>query len=226
MKGDVSVNGLFLRAVFVTMKLVMKIIKAVTFFGSARTHERSAVFNDAFECAKLLANKNLTIVNGGGPGEMLAATLGAKSVGGKVDVVYFDPKHAETFEGKNQLNVGDAEFEESNYIMRTQKLLELGDAYVVFKGGTGTISEFAMAWGLAKLYFGHHKPLILYGDFWHDIMESLKKNMIFVPEEYKVFTIVNSPQGVFDALEKFELMIKLNRHVHTDCKGDECGFIL
>ena len=36
---------------------------------------------------------------------------------------------------------------------------------MVFNGGTGTISEFGMAWGLARLYFGNHKPMVLFGRF-------------------------------------------------------------
>jgi len=204
----------------------MGVIKSVTFFGSARTEEEHGVYKSAFETAKLLAEKGYTIVNGGGPGEMLAASLGAKSVGGKVNVVYYTPKHATLFEGKGALNEGDEEFQESNYLLRTKKLLELGDIYVVFRGGSGTISEFAMAWGLAKIYFGHHKPLILFGTFWHEIIETFKKNMITIPDEYRVFTIVSSPKEVLDAIEKNEVMIKLNRHIHTECVGDECNFIL
>jgi len=52
-----------------------------------------------------------------------------------------------------------------NYVERTLKLLELGEIYVIFNGGTGTISEFGMAWGLARLYFGNHKPMVLFGQF-------------------------------------------------------------
>jgi hypothetical protein len=29
----------------------------------------------------------------------------------------------------------------------------------------GTIIEFGTAWVLAKLYYGHHKPFILFGEF-------------------------------------------------------------
>ncbi len=204
----------------------MGVINTVTFFGSARTQQESTVYEDAYKTASFLAQHGYTIVNGGGPGEMLAATLGAKSAGGKVKVVYYTPVHTTTFEGKNTLNEGDEEYDESNYILRTKKLLELGDAYVIYCGGTGTISEFGMAWGLAKLYFGHHKPLILYGKFWREIVDVIQKNMMTTSEEYKVFTIVNSPQQVLEALKKYELMIKLNRHTHTECVGDECNFIL
>ena len=62
----------------------MGIIRAVTIFGSSRIEKNSAVYKQAFETASLLAKIGITVVNGGGPGGMLAATLGAKKEHGKV----------------------------------------------------------------------------------------------------------------------------------------------
>jgi hypothetical protein len=67
-----------------------------------------------------------------------------------------------------------------------------------------------MAWGLARLYFGHHKPLILYGDFWQEIIDAFKKNMLLRPEELKVFKIVNSPKQVLEAIEQFKQELARN----------------
>jgi len=82
--------------------------------------------------------------------------------------------------------------------------LEQGDAYVLFKGGTGTISEFGMVWGTARLYFGHHKPFLLYGEFWHEIMEALAKNMYIRGEELKVYRIVETPEQVLEELQRLD----------------------
>ena len=89
---------------------------------------------------------------------------------------------------------------------------------MIFDGGTGTISEFGMAWGLAKLYFGHHKPLILYGKFWENIMQAFKDNMILRPEELEVYKIVESVDGVLQAVSDFEhelQMSLMNRRLDT-----------
>jgi hypothetical protein len=51
-----------------------------------------------------------------------------------------------------------------------------------------------MAWGLARLYFGHHKPLILFGSWWHEILEAFGKNMLLRGEELRVYRIVSTPQ--------------------------------
>ena len=102
---------------------------------------------------------------------------------------------------------------------RTLKLLELGDAYVVFRGGTGTISEFGMAWGLARLYFGHHKPLVLYGDFWNNIIKNFTENMRIRADELKVYRVANSPEEAYQAILHFEEVLKGNNKTHTDEKA-------
>jgi uncharacterized protein (TIGR00725 family) len=153
----------------------MKKIKQISYFGFADAAPNDPLYKEAYECAKHLTAKGLTAINGGGPGTMKAVSEGAKAAGGKVIGVTFYPKDVANFEGRDPENPLDREITTANYLERTLKLLDLGDAYVIFRGGTGTISEFGMAWGLARLYFGRHKPLILYGEFWNEIIKSFKK---------------------------------------------------
>src|SRR3989344_5415363 len=127
--------------------------KAVSLFGFADAHPDSALYKETFEVAKVLGENGLEVVNGGGPGVMRAATDGAHAGGGRAAIATFYPKFINHFEGKDKLNEADKEIIENNYLDRTLKLLELGNAYVIFNGGTGTLSEFGMAWGLAYLYF-------------------------------------------------------------------------
>ncbi len=201
-------------------------IKSVTFFGCSCGNPGDKNFEEAKLVASTLASTKRTIVNGGGPGVMLAATLGAREVGGKTEVVYYRPELATNFKGEIAANYADKSYEEANYILRTKKLLELGDAYIVFNGGSGTISEFAMAWGVARLYIDHHKPLILYGDFWHHLMEDFAKHMMIRPEEKNVYTIVNTPEAVVDAIEKYEDILSKAYHSQEKCKGPECRLFL
>ena len=85
--------------------------------------------------------------------------------------------------------------------------MEHGDIFVIFKGGSGTISEFGTAWVLSKLYYGHHKPFILYGNFWAEIIDILRKYMNLDKRELSVFEIVDSPKEVLAAINKFEWKI-------------------
>jgi len=191
-----------------------KTIQNVAIFGYADTKNTDNLFKDVFETSKRLAQAGYTIVDGGGPGVMLAASMGAKEGGGKVIGVTLYPKDMKNFEGKDPKNLMDKEIRTDTYIERTLTLMKQGQVYIVFKGGTGTISEFGMAWGLARLYFGHHKPLLLYGKYWKKIIKAFKDNMMIRPEELKVFKIVTSPDEVLDAINKFEGEIERGEHKH------------
>lgn len=196
-------------------------IHQVAIFGSSHTADNSDLYKEAFEVCKRLAEAGYVIVDGGGPGVMRAASLGAKAGGGKVIGVTFAAKKIMHFEGRDLSNKVDIEIETKNYLERTLTLLKEGQVYVVFNGGTGTISEFGMAWGLAKLYFGHHKPLILYGKYWRKIVQAFKDNMIMRPEELEVYKIVDSPDGVLKAILDFEQELKLGQRSHIKAITDD-----
>ena len=197
-------------------------LNSIAFFGCSQGNPGEPNFDNARVTATLVAQSGRIVVNGGGPGVMLAATVGAKEGNGKTQVVYYRPEKATMFEGPTASNYADLAFEEANYVARSQKLLEMGDAYIIFNGGTGTIAEFAMAWGVARLYYGHHKPLILFGDFWVDVMNAFSRNMMVRPEEYRVFTIVNTPQQAVAALESYEQQLAAHTDAHPECTGNEC----
>jgi hypothetical protein len=181
---------------------VKKTERQITIFGFSEAKPKDELYQNAFETGKLLAEAGFVVVNGAGPGVMKAVSEGAKTGGGKTIGVSFNPVDMTHFEGRDPHNPIDEEISVSNYVERTLKLLELGNAYIIFNGGTGTISEFGMAWGLARLYFGHHKPLILFGDWWKEIIEAFKKNMCLRGEELKVYHIVNSPQQAVNVVIK------------------------
>lgn len=197
----------------------MKKIKQISYFGFADAAPNDPLYKEAYECAKYLTAKGLMAINGGGTGIMKAVSEGAKAAGGRVIGVTFYPKDVSNFEGRDPKNPLDQEITTANYLERTLKLLELGDAYVVFRGGTGTISEFGMAWGLARLYFGHHKPLILYGEFWNEIIRSFKKNMRIRQEDLKVYKVVNTPEDAYKAVEIFEEALGKQNNVHKEEKA-------
>jgi len=196
--------------------LLRPLIKNVAFFGDAALPETNSVYKDAYEVAKILGQKGYTIVNGGGPGVMNASTQGAEEGGGETLTVTFNPENAPGFEGRYLGNIPDREIVTTNYIDRMFKLLEHADMFIIFKGGSGTISEFGTAWVLAKLYHGHHKPFILFGDFWKDVITALKKGLNLDKEELDVFEIVTKREDVLPTIERFEK--QLMEIDHTHCK--------
>lgn len=202
-------------------------IDRIAIFGFADALREEPLYQEVWNTTKCLAELGYTIVDGGGPGVMRAATEGAKKGQGQVIGVTFYPKDAMNFEGKDPYNLVDEEIVTHNYVARTITLLQQGQVYVIFNGGTGTISEFAMAWGLARLYFGHHKPLVLYGDFWPKIIDSFKDHMRIRPEELRVFKYATSPHEVIKAITEFGREIKAGIHPHIKVGVDgEGAFIL
>lgn len=201
-----------------------RIINNITFFGDSAIPEGDEIYNSVYEAAKILAENKYTIVDGGGPGIMKAATDGAESVKGDTVAVYWEPKLASFFEGKNLANITDEHSASSNYVMRTLGLIEKGDIYVVCKGGTGTISEFGLVWCLAKLYYGCHKPVILYGDFWEDLIEAFQRNMYIDEKELGVLYYAKTPQKLLEIIQMHETKISYCALKSFD--GDEKAFLL
>lgn len=187
-------------------------IKNVAVFGSADVDENHPLYQEAFKVARYLAYHDKIIVNGGGPGVMAAATKGAESVGGKTLAITFYPKDMPEFEGRFDENNVDKEIKTTNYIERMFELINHADAFICFRGGTGTLSEWATAWLLAHLYYGNHKPLILYGDFWHDVMRVINENFLVGDKEARVYKIVRDEKELIAAMDKFEKELK------TRCK--------
>lgn len=182
-----------------------KKIQAVTVFGYSTSLPTDKIYKDAYEVSRMIAQYGADVVNGGFGGEMEAASCGARDGGGSVTGVTFYPESSTYFEANKRPNQCiDKEVVTHSYLERTLKLIELGDAFVIFNGGTGTVSEFGMAWGLARIYFGHHKPMVLYGDFWEDILGSFKDHMLLRPEELKVYKVARTQLEAIKALIEFD----------------------
>ena len=181
-------------------------LQKVAFFGGADIDENHPVYKQAYEAARLTAKLGKTVVNGGGPGVMLAATSGAQSVGGKTITVAFQPSKEEMpeFSEEETKNQPDIKIIMPDLMSRQLGLIDLADLFVVFKGGAGTLSEWTMVWLFAHLKAGHHKPIILYGSFWHQVLKMINQHFFIDETENSVYTIVSNPDELFKALKQAE----------------------
>lgn len=185
-------------------------IKRVAFFGDADIKARSVSYRLAFETAYLLAKEGFIIVNGGGPGIMRASTEGAKLAKGKVDLVIIDPKKEPgNYEGsdKNNLEYANKIYMTNSIEQRVAKLVEIADAFVIFRGGTGTLAEVGLVWELAKFNFGHHEPLIFVGKEWEEVVPVITRNLKFEAKEKEVYKLAETPKEVLRALTRVENLI-------------------
>ncbi len=98
---------------------------------------------------------------------MLAAAKGANLAGGKVIGVTCSAFRRSTANEYVTSRIVTDSLEE-----RLSKLIELGDAYIVLPGGTGTLLELAHVWELKnKRFAGADKPIIIAGKFWKVLLE-------------------------------------------------------
>jgi predicted Rossmann-fold nucleotide-binding protein len=137
---------------------------------------------------------------------MQASTEGAESVGGKTIGVTLNPNKEEMpeFEGQTAANHLTLEIKSRNYIERMFGLMTQADVFVCFRGGTGTLSEWSTAWLLAHLYYGNHKPLVLYGGFWFEVMDVINGNFMIGEKERNVYRIVENKEQLMAVIEGFE----------------------
>ena len=138
---------------------------------------------------------------------MLAATTGAKEGKGKVELVVLDPKkQPNNYEGidKENFEKADKVYETENYPERLNTLIKIADAFVVFNGGTGTLSEVGMVWEDAKFDYGHHEPIVFFGEQWGKVIEDLEKGMNYENKEKRVVTVAKTAKEVLTALKSVE----------------------
>lgn len=186
-------------------KFTAREIQKVAFFGSADIEPDHPLYQEVLEIAEKVATLGKEIVNGGGPGVMQAATLGAQQAKGRSVAVTFQPDDMPEFEGRDTNNNVSTEYKTANYIERMFGLIYYSDLFICFKGGTGTLSEWATAWLLSHLYHGNHKPIILYGEFWYEVMEVINKHFFIDEKENQVYKIATNQEELLAAIAEWEV---------------------
>lgn len=133
---------------------------------------------------------------------MRASTMGARMGGGKTLAITYHPnKPKRHYEGVDPNNKADEEIVTLDYFDRTKVMLQNSDVHIVFKGSLGTLSEFGMTWISSWIHEPNHKPIILFGDFWREIIKTLKQEMIIKEEEIALLNFCSSAKEVLDLLD-------------------------
>ncbi|MHC5060907.1 MAG: LOG family protein [Planctomycetota bacterium] len=146
--------------------------KVIAVFGTGKAGPGDEVFECACEIGKVLAEAGFIVANGGYGGTMLAAAKGAREAGGEVVGVT-----CSAFGRSGANEYVTKEITTDSLEQRLGKLVELGDAYVVLAGGTGTLLEFAHVWEFKnKGFLDAGKPIIIVGRFWEPLIELISRS--------------------------------------------------
>ncbi|MEX0878653.1 MAG: TIGR00730 family Rossman fold protein [Thermoanaerobaculia bacterium] len=143
----------------------------VTVFGSARFHEKHPYYELSRKVGYALARLGFTVMTGGGPGVMEAASRGAKEAGG------FTVGCNIRLPEEQKLNPYlDRAVAFEHFFVRKVMLVKYSYAFVVMPGGLGTMDELFEALTLIQTKMIENFPVVLMStEFYRPLMGMLAK---------------------------------------------------
>ena len=149
----------------------------VTIFGSSRIRPGDEIYSEVRQLATNLSAMGCDIVTGGGPGLMQAANEGSR---------LGDIEHRTRSFG---LPIELAREEEPNpfvekiyrhrtFFSRLHHFVRLSSAFIVMRGGIGTLLETALIWQLCQVKHVNNVPLIFIGEMWKELVEWSQLHML------------------------------------------------
>ena len=143
----------------------------VTVFGSARFPEKHPYYELSRRAGHALARLGFTVMTGGGPGVMEAATRGAKEAGGyTVGCNIRLPEEQKLNPYLDRAVVFD------HFFVRKVMLVKYSYAFVVMPGGLGTMDELFEALTLIQTKVIENFPVVLMGtEYYRPLMGLLAK---------------------------------------------------
>ena len=156
-------------------------------FGSSRVREGDSEYLAAQELGRQIAERGWTLCNGGNEGTMEAAARGAKAAGGRTIGVTL-----ERYRAASCNSWLDQEIVADTLFARLEHLTSLGDAYVVLRGGIGTLLEFSLVWNLLQSGTPQARPVIVVGKAWATVLTTIGEALPMHRWEPGSLTLVDS----------------------------------
>jgi uncharacterized protein (TIGR00730 family) len=168
--------------------------KIVTIFGGSKCGEESEEYGQALKLGRLLAERGFTICTGGYLGVMEGASRGAHERGGRVLGIVMNQFKSEPNRYLTE-KVASAHFYE-----RLQNLIERSVGFIALRGGAGTVTELSLVWNKLQTKVIEPRPLVLLGDFWLNVIESFKQNLVVSEKDVALLKFVNTPEEAVQIL--------------------------
>ena len=170
--------------------------KTITIFGSSLPRSNDEEYQTAYKLGKLLAQKGFNVCTGGYRGIMDAVSKGSteqegESIGVTVDLWNVTPSKYLTKEIKCK-----------TLFERITKLVELGDAYVILQGGTGTLLELSVVWELMNKNLIKIKPVICHSKMWSEIVDIMEEQIEHEGRKNGLIKCAESVDEIADYLDK------------------------
>jgi len=177
--------------------------KAVTVFGSARTSPDNAYYKQAVDCGRMLAERDFTVITGGGPGIMEAANKGAYEAEGNSVGLNISLPMEQT---PNPFQTHELLFR--YFFVRKVMFVKYASGFICFPGGFGTMDEFFESLTLIQTHKVDPFPIICIGtEFWSGLVDWIKDTMIerhrtVSKDDLLLFHVTDDVQAAIDLLTK------------------------
>lgn len=175
-------------------------MKRITIFGGSRVERGSDEYAEAQELGRALAEAGLEVITGGYNGVMEAVSRGAHEAGGHVIGVTVDVI-ARNFERVPNEYVKQ-EVRTAALLERIDKLIELGDGFVVLPGGVGTLVELSAVWNLAVLRALQDKPIVIVGRGWHSVLQTMLQELHTIDADLQFLQFADTAQDAVALLAR------------------------
>ncbi|MCX7874686.1 MAG: LOG family protein [Melioribacteraceae bacterium] len=142
--------------------------KFVTVFGSSIPKENDDEYKTAFIIGEKFAKAGLNVCSGGYQGIMDAVSKGCSQNGGEAIGVTLNIYNSIPSKYLTK------EIKCNSLFERLSNLIEIGNAYVVLQGGTGTLVELALVWEFINKNMLNEKPIAVHGNMWNDIVNLME----------------------------------------------------
>lgn len=145
--------------------------KCVTVFGSSIPKQGEQEYEIAYVLGGLLAKSGVNVCTGGYQGIMDAVSKGCNENGGDAVGVTLDIYNAVPSKYLTE------EIKCHTLFERLKNLIEIGDAFIVLQGGTGTLVELALVWEYMNKNMIEEKPFACQGMLWNEIVPVMEKQI-------------------------------------------------
>jgi len=166
---------------------------AVTIFGSARTPEDSPYYQAAERMGRRIAEQNIAVITGGGPGIMEAGNRGAALAGGTSVGLGIELPHEQGI--NDYVNLG---MTFRYFFVRKTMFVKYSSGFIVCPGGFGMLDEMFETLTLTQTHKVDRKPVVLYGsEYWGGLFDWLngpeKDNGMISGVDSQLVTITDDP---------------------------------
>ncbi|HKS94099.1 MAG TPA: TIGR00730 family Rossman fold protein [Gammaproteobacteria bacterium] len=173
---------------------------AVSIFGSSRTAPGHPYYVLAEQIGRALSDAGFSVVTGGGPGIMEAASKGAyagksTSVGLNIQLPHEQASNA----------YQDISLSFRHFFVRKVMFVKYASAYVVLPGGFGTLDELGETLTLTQTGKTPRVPILLVGrEFWSGLGDWIRARLVaehmIDASDMDLFQLVDRPEDVVNTI--------------------------